>query len=207
MPPTPALDFIRDPKRAAALLQPLRLRVLEALAEPGSAASVARRLGLARQKVNYHLRELERDGLVELVEERRRGNCTERIVQATARGYLIAPEVLGPLAADPDKLSDRFSSAYLVAAAAEAIHDLSQLRARADEAEQRIATLTLQTEIAFPSPEARNAFAEELSNELARIVAKHHDDSQPDCRRFKLLVGAYPALADDEPRPQPEEED
>jgi DNA-binding transcriptional ArsR family regulator len=184
----------------------LRLRVLETLAEPGSAASVARRLGLPRQKVNYHLRELERDGLVELVEERRKGNCTERIVRATARGYLIAPEVLGPLAADPEKLSDRFSSAYLVAATARAIRDLSQLRARAGEAEQRIATLTLQAELAFPDPEARNAFAEELTNEVARIVARHHDDSQPGARRFKLLVGAYPALVeDDEQSPQPQE--
>ena len=44
---------------------------------------MGRDLGLSRQKVNYHLRALEDAGLVEHVEDRRRGNCTERIVRAT----------------------------------------------------------------------------------------------------------------------------
>lgn len=206
-PSSPALDLIREPQRAAALLHPLRARILQALRVPGSATGVARQLDLSRQKVNYHLRELERDGLVELVQERRKGNCTERVVRAAARHYLIDPEVLGPLAADPEKVSDRLSSAYLVAVAAGAIRDLGRLRAAAEEADQRVATLTLQSEIAFPSPAARNAFAEELANELARLVAKHHDDAEPGARRFKLFLGVYPGLQEeDQPEPQPEEE-
>ncbi|NIR44365.1 MAG: helix-turn-helix transcriptional regulator [Gemmatimonadetes bacterium] len=201
--------MIREPQRAAALLHPLRRRILHALSQPGSASSVARQLDLPRQKVNYHLRELEADRLLELVEERRKGNCTERILRAAASHYLIDPEVLGPLAADPEKLSDRFSSAYLVAVAAGAIRDLGRLRAGAEEADQRLATLTLQSEIAFSSPAARNAFAEELANELARLVAKHHDDSEPEARRFKLFLGVYPGLKeeDDGSEPQPEERD
>lgn len=202
----PTLDLVRDPERAGSLLKPLRLQILQALQEPGSASSVAGSLGLPRQRVNYHLRELERDGLVQLVEERRKGNCIERIVRATARHYLIDPHVLGALAADPERIPDRLSTAYLVAVAAQAIRDIGRLRARADEVGKPIATLTLQSEVAFASPAARNAFAEELANAVARLVAKHHDDA-PGNRRFKLFVGVHPT-ADAEPAaPQPEEMD
>lgn len=190
-----SLDLIRTSNQAAALLHPLRLQILEALRESGSAASVAQRLGLPRQRINYHLRELEKEGLLELVEERRKGNCIERVVRATARHYLIAPEVLGSLAADPDQVHDRFSSTYLVAVAAQAIRDLGRLRARANRAGKRLATFSLQSEVAFASPADRNAFAEELANEIARLVAKYHDESGSDSRRFKLFLGAYPGTS------------
>ena len=201
-----ALELVHEPKRAAALLHPLRLEILEALREPGSATSVAKRLDLPRQRVNYHLRELEKEGLVELVEERRKGNCIERLVRATARHYLITPEVLGDLAADPADIRDRVSSTYLVAVAAQVIRDLGVLRSGADEAGKTIATLTLQSEIAFASPNERNAFAEELSNEVACLVAKYHDESSSDARRFKLMLGVYPCLNNNDDRSPDQEE-
>jgi DNA-binding transcriptional ArsR family regulator len=186
------LDLIQQPERAAAMLHPLRLRLMERLREPGSASGIAAELGLPRQRVNYHLRELEKEGLVELVEERRKGNCTERILIARARHYLIAPEVLGKLVADPEQIADRLSSTYLIAVAAQAIRDLSVLRARADDAGKRLATFTLQSEVAFASARDRNAFAEELANEVARLAAKYHDDRSGERRRFKLMLGVYP---------------
>jgi DNA-binding transcriptional ArsR family regulator len=204
----PALDLIQRPKQAAALLHPLRRQILEALREPGSASSIAEGLGLPRQRVNYHLRELETQGLVELQEERRKGNCVERVFRATARHYLIAPEVLGDLAADPDQIRDRFSSTYLVALAADAIRDLGALRSGADAAGKKLATFSLQSEIAFATAAERNAFAEELANEVARLASKYHDEDAEGARRFKLLLGMYPARDTDErTEPQPEETD
>jgi DNA-binding transcriptional ArsR family regulator len=197
MAATAQLDLIHQPQRAAAMLHPLRLRLMERLREPGSASGIAGELGLPRQRVNYHLRELEKEGLVELVEERRRGNCTERILKAKARHYLIAPEVLGKLAADPDQIGDRLSSTYLLAVAAQAIRDLSVLRAKADAAGKKLATFTLQSEIAFASASDRNAFAEELANEVARLTAKYHDDRSGDRRRFKLVLGVYPEVKEE----------
>lgn len=104
------LDFVQDAERASILLHPLRLRIVAELREPDWASGLARRLRIPRQKINYHLRELERERLVELVEERRKGNCTERIVRASARSYLIDPAALGALATDPSQIQDRFSS-------------------------------------------------------------------------------------------------
>lgn len=65
-----ALQIVQSPEKAGVLLQSGRLRLLEQLTEPDSAAGLARRLGVPRQKLNYHLRELEREGFLELIEER-----------------------------------------------------------------------------------------------------------------------------------------
>src|SRR5271166_2479134 len=135
------IEVLRDPAQAAALLQPGRSRVLEQLSDPDSASGVARRIGLPRQQVNYHLRELEKAGLVDFIEERRRGNCMERVVRATARSYVISTEALGSLGDTPDEQSDRFSIAYLISLAARLIRDLATLRARAVDANKRVATL------------------------------------------------------------------
>lgn len=184
--------MIDDAARARTVLNPTRRRVLELLAEPGSAAEVARRLGLPRQKVNYHLRALERAGFVELVEERRKGNCTERLVRATATAYLISPGALGALAGRPEDVPDRFSSGYLIAVGAKMVREVAALRAEADAAGQGLATLTLEATVRFASPAAQNAFAEDLANAVARVVAAHHDEHAPEGREYQLVVGAYP---------------
>lgn len=191
----PVVGVVRSTEQAAAMLHPERVRLLRELGEPDSAAGLARRLGLPRQRVNYHLRELEKEGLVELREERRKGNCTERVVRATARSYLISPEVLGDLASDPDRIADRFSAAYLTASVGRALRDLAELRARAEAAGRKLATLTLEADVRFASAADRAAFAEELANEVARLAAKYHSPDAPGGRRFRFLVGAYPALS------------
>src|SRR5688572_22079286 len=170
-----SMSVVRDTARAVHLMDPMRVTLLERLAEPGSASSLARDLGLPRQRINYHLHELEKAGFLEFVEERRKGNCVERLVKATARSYLISPEVLGALGRTPEEQQDRFSASYLMAAAGRLLRDVSEQAARATAAKKRVATLTLETNIRFASADARAAFAEELSTAVARLAAKYHD--------------------------------
>lgn len=177
----------------AALFRPMRLRILEALTEPDSAVGLARRLSTARQKVRYHLRELEREGLVELVEERKRGNCTERVVRATARSYVVGADAIQQLAGgDPAAVNDRFSSAYLVAACARAISETAALRARADDAGQRLATFTAESELRFADAESRARFFGELADATARLIARYHDADAEGGRSYRLLLTAHP---------------
>jgi DNA-binding transcriptional ArsR family regulator len=190
----PTLDLVQDIRSAAAMLDPLRLRLLGELREPDSASGLSRRLRIPRQKINYHLRELEKRRLLELVGERRRGNCTERMLRATARSYLISPEALGNLAADPENIQDRFSSAYLVAVAARAIRDVGNMRVKAERAGKCLATLTLESEVRFATAADRNAFAEELAAQVARLAAKYHQSEVPGGRSFKFVVAGYPAI-------------
>lgn len=192
--PRPSLALVADAGPAASLIDPLRLMLLERLDEPGSASTLARGLNLPRQRINYHLRQLEKEGLVELVEERRRGNCVERLVKATARSYLISPQLLGRLGRTPEEQQDRFSASYLLAAAGRLLHDVSRQMAGAKAARKRLATLTLETEIHFASAESRNAFAEELAAVIARLAAKYHKPDAPAGRTMHVTVGAYPAL-------------
>jgi len=104
-----AVDVVSTP------LGPLRRAVLEGLrAGPASATELASQLGESRQRVNYHVRALERDGLVELHEERARRGCTERVVRATCHAVLVEPSVVGELPGD----QDRFAADTLLAGGA-----------------------------------------------------------------------------------------
>ena len=170
----------------------MRLRLLKELAEPDSAAGLARKLGLPRQMVTYHVRQLEADGLLDLVEERRKRNCTERVVQATAQAYVISPDALGLLGADPDRITDHFSSAYLIAVAANIIRRVGRLRQLADVAKQRLATLTMQVDVRFATPVDQHAFASELAEAVAGLARKYHSETAPAGRRFSFVVAGFP---------------
>jgi DNA-binding transcriptional ArsR family regulator len=198
MPPQTAVNFVGEAASASVMLNPLRLQILERLREPDSASGLSRQMNLPRQKLNYHLRALEKHGLIEQVEERKRGNCVERIVRATARHYLISPEALGNLATGPSQIQERFSSAYLVAVAARAIHDLAVLRTRAARAGKQLATFTLETSVKLASAAELNAFAEELTKAVARLAAKYHDERARRGRTFKFIIGSYPAITKNE---------
>jgi DNA-binding transcriptional ArsR family regulator len=188
------IDVITGADQAVVALQRTRRQLLAHLSEPDSAAGLARRLGMPRQRINYHLRELEREGLVELVEERRKGNCVERVVRATARAFVISPDALGELGATPGEAADRFSATYLVSAAARAVRDVAALQTGAKRAGKRLSTFTLETDVRFATAEARAQFAEELASAIASLAAKYHDDRAPQGRRFRLLAAIHPVL-------------
>ena len=188
------LDMVEQVDRAAVLMDPLRLRIVEELQEPDSASGLARKLSLPRQKLNYHLRELEGSGFVELVEERRKGNCNERILRTAARAFVVAPRALGDVAADPDRIGDRFSSSYLVALAARVIRQVGLLRERAAKAKKKLPTLSLQTQVRFASAKDRARFVEELTESVEQLVAKYHDEKAPGGRSFEVFLGSYPAV-------------
>jgi DNA-binding transcriptional ArsR family regulator len=151
------LEVLRDPARAAALLDPERIRLMDALREaPDSASGLARRLGESRQRLNYHLRVMEEAGLVELEEERPRGNFVERVMRPAARQFVLDPGALGPppegASEDPALAGDRFSATHLIALAARTIREVAALRARADARSQRLATAGLQASVRLRSP-------------------------------------------------------
>jgi len=198
LPEAPSLAVVSEPDRAATLLDPLRRRLLGALEEaPDSATGLAERLGETRQRVNYHVRALETAGFLELVEERRKGNCTERVVRPTARRWVIDVDALGEVGADPDAVRDRFSAAYLIALAARAIRDVGALERGAAEAGKRLATVSLQTEVTLASPARYSAFVDDLAAAVSDVVRRHHDESVPDGRRFRVFAAGYPEPPDD----------
>jgi DNA-binding transcriptional ArsR family regulator len=183
------VEVIEDPAAAAVALDPIRALLLAELGEPASAAGLAARVGITRQKVNYHLRTLESHGLVELAEERKRGGITERVLRATAASYVVSPAALAEEAADPERAADRLSARYLVALAGRVVREVGSLAHRADAAGKRLPTMTIDTEIRFRSAEDRAAFADDLTAAVLDLSARyHHDDGRP----HRLVVAAHP---------------
>ena len=194
------IHVIEDPAVAAAALEPTRSRILSELATPASAATLATRVGLARQKINYHLRALEAHGLVQLAEERKWGGLTERLLVATAASFVVSPNALGPVAVDPDREVDKLSAGYLIALGARIIREVGDLVRRADVAGKRLATLAVDTEVCFRSATDRAAFSKELTEAIANLVSKYHDDSTPGGRTHRLMIVAHPLPQQSEPK-------
>ena len=188
------VTVIETPAAAEASLDPVRSRLLAELAEPGSASSLAAKIGLPRQQVNYHLRTLERHGLVELVAERRKGNMTERLMRATAASYVISPAALAALQPDPERAPDRLSAFWLLSLAARLVRDVGSLLVGARAAGKRVATFALDGEVRFASAADRSAFAEELSHTVAALVAKYHDESASGGRPHRVVVAIHPSV-------------
>ncbi|MEV4455159.1 helix-turn-helix domain-containing protein [Microbispora sp. NPDC049633] len=185
---------IEDPAAAEASLDPIRVRLLAELAEPNSATMLAAKVGLPRQKVNYHLKTLERHGLVELVEERRKGNVNERVMRATAASFVISPAALASVAPDPSRSPDRLSARWLLALAAQLVRDVGTLITGASQARKKLATFAVDAQVRFASAADRAAFAEELSAAVAALVSKYHDESAEGGREHRLVLAVHPAV-------------
>jgi len=194
------IHVIEDSAAATSALGPVRSRLLSELAEPASAATLATRVGLARQKVNYHLRALEAHGLVRLAEERKWGGLTERLLVATASSYVVSTSALGPVAAHPHREIDKLSASYLITLGARIVREVSDLVRRAKDAGKRLATLAVDTEIRFRSAADRAAFSNELTEAITKLVAKYHDESAPGGRAHRLVVVAHPLPQKPDPK-------
>lgn len=196
------IDWVDTPDRLAALLDPIRRAVLHALDRPDSATGVARRLGLARQKVNYHLRALETAGFVRFVDARPRRGCIERRYEACAEERLVDPRVASTGTAPAPSLQDRFSSAVLLGEAARLTSEVARQREAAEAAGQPMATMSLSAAVDIASPAAWNAFAEDLRQAVAEVVRKHHHPGGG-ARTQHLFLGLHPQPPHDDPSPEP----
>jgi len=182
-----SVDVVRGGELRGGLTS-LRREVLEALCEPGSASTLAPRLGESRQRINYHLRELEKAGLVELVEERPRRGFTERVVRATARAVLVEPEVVGDLAT---ATQDRFAADMLIAASTRTVQHVAEMREKAQLAGKRLVTFTIEADVGFETAADIERFVGELADRVAELAAKY--ESPRARRRYRVVAGGHPA--------------
>ena len=194
-----ALRVVTDSGQVRSALSPLRRALLERLRQPASATELAKVLGLPRQRVNYHVRELEREGLVELVEERQRRGCTERVVLATADAFRVEPVVMGAQPAIPTTTRERarFAAEHLVTTAAELVRDVGRQAAEAGAAGARLLTFTVGTEVAFATPADVHRFSGAVAEALATLADEHGSSKGA---RYRVVVGGHPAPRPDNTR-------
>lgn len=187
----PTVALLEDPDRVRLALSPLRRQLLERLRRPASASQVAAEMGLPRQRVGHHVRALEAAGLLELVEERPRRGCTERILRARADAFVVDPAVIG---AGPTS-DDRHAAEHLTAAAAGVVRDVSRMQAAATAEGTRLLTFTVEAEIGFATPADVLRFTDRLAAAVADVVAEVHD---PAGRPYRVVIGGHPAPAPQE---------
>lgn len=196
------VEVINDSEVAQVSLDPVRARMLAALVEPGSATTLSAQVGLTRQRANYHLRALERHGLVKLVGERRKGNMTERMLVATAASYVISPAALAAVAPNPDRAPDQLSARWMLALGARLVREVGDLITGATAAKQRLATFAIDTELRFATAADRAAFAQELTEAVNHLAGKYHDELGHGGRKHRLIVALHPSLKPPPASPQ-----
>ena len=185
---------IENSAAAESSLDPIRARLLAELVAPHSATTLAAVVGLPRQKVNYHLKTLEAHGLLVLVEERRKGNVTERVLQATAASYVISPLALASVQPDPARSPDRLSARWLLAVAARLVREVGTLITGATRAGKPVATFAIDGTVRFASAGDRAAFAQDLATAVTELVARYHDESAVGGRDHRVIVALHPSL-------------
>lgn len=193
------LESVPEAPRAGVLLHhPLRLQILSRAHSPHSATEIAADLDVPRQKVNYHVHELARARFLVKAGRRRKRNLYEQRWVASARSYVLAPEVLGPVVADRGKVEDKLSAAYLLALGAQMQSELGNALGEATNQGKRLSTLAVEAELRFTSAAQRQRFTSALRGAIEQVVAEHTSPAvQPDGtpgpgRPFRLALGCYP---------------
>jgi DNA-binding transcriptional ArsR family regulator len=184
-----AVRTIGDPEALQALSHPLRVRILDALRQPDSAAAVARRLGEPRQKVNYHVKELERAGLVVAEGERRNGNFVENLYRSAARTLVVLPRAAW---GDPRRLAalaDQVSLENLVGLGERLARDAAVLLDRAAFEAEEIASAGVEAEVRFGSEADRAAFLDEYLAAVGPLVRRYGTAAGTP---YRVALAAYP---------------
>jgi DNA-binding transcriptional ArsR family regulator len=180
---------VRDGTGLQALAHPLRVRALEQLREPASAAEVARRLGEPRQKVNYHLKELVKAGLVREVGERRAGNFVETLYRSVADAFVVSPEVAWSDPRRTEAMRHQHSLEQLVSLGERLQRDAASLLDRAAFDGETIASASVVAEVGFSTEEDRAGFLRDYLAAMRRLTERYGSAGGT---RYRVAAAAYP---------------
>lgn len=194
------IHCITDLAQATEILNPLRLEILRLAREPVSASELSPQLNLSRQRLNYHVRRLARSGFLRKAGRRRRRNMIEQRYVASARAFLLSPELLGAVGADWRRVEDAASADYLLALCCQMESDVIRVWRQAQKSGKRVATLSLKSQFRFEDAQQREMFTRALQEVVVRVVTEHTSPNlQPDGapsagRPYRLVLGCYPYL-------------
>jgi len=183
--------LVEEPGQAGALLHPLRVEVLKHLAEPRSCPELAGELSETTQKIYYHVKILEKAGLVAKVDERRTRGIMEGLYQASAHSYWVSTGLVGRVGG-ARRARDEMSLGFLLTLAEEIQTDVARLGERSGE--QEIPSLGLSARIELADVRERAAFrrdVHELFEALAEKYGKHREDDSAS-ETFQLSLVCYP---------------
>jgi DNA-binding transcriptional ArsR family regulator len=184
------VHVVADIESLQSLCHPLRVRILEALREPGSAATVARGVGESRQRVNYHLKGLERAGLVESIGERRTGNFMETLYRSVAESFVVSPQVAWSDPRRVEALRRQHSLETLVTVGERLQRDAVSLLDRAAFDAEEIASAAVEADVHFADERDRAAFLADYLASLRELCDRY---GAPTGEPYRVVVAVHPA--------------
>jgi DNA-binding transcriptional ArsR family regulator len=186
--------IVTDPEQAVALLNPLRAQILAHLREPASASEVARAMNEAPQRINYHLKALEKTGLVRRAGTRQVRNLVEVLYTAIARSFVLS-ETLGFEPETVRRMKEEGSLAHLVHASDKLKRDALKLLERSETGET-VHSATLAATVRLASDSERQSFVQEYMEAVRRLTEKYGGatGNGEDGAAFQLLAAVYPQI-------------
>ena len=191
------LLLIEEVEQAETLLKPLRVALLKQMSEPRTCSELAEVFELTPQSVYYHVKALEKAGLVEKVAEARVRGTVEGHYQARARAYWLSPQLVGQVGG-PRAAQDQASLRYLLSLAEEMHTEVGRLGERSAAGEP-VPSLGLSAQIYLPNGERRGEFLDEVQQVFQALARKYglpqSDEEAPGAgETFRLALACYPAL-------------
>ena len=186
--------YIEDVDQAMTVLKPIRLELLKQLDEPRTCPELGDYFDMSAQKIYYHVKALEKAGLVEKVEENRVRGVVEGYYQAKARSYWLAPQLVGKVGGT--KMTQDQVSLRVLLDLAEEVHDDIGKLGHKSESGKHVPSMSLSAHIHLPDTSRRQAFLEELQDifqSLARKYGIPEDEvAITDGQGFRLILMCYP---------------
>jgi DNA-binding transcriptional ArsR family regulator len=194
------LHTITDLEALRVLADPLRNHILEILIkDPLPVKQIAGRLGLAPNKLYYHVNLMEQHGLIEIVDTRMVSGIVEKHYRAVALNYEVDPELLSPTTEAGRESIDTALTGTLDATRDDIRRSLEARYFDLDHGAEPKPRKMMVTRHAKRLPEAEaNRFLRRL-----RKLAKEFEEApepEPDAQTFALTIAYYPSFyfAEDE---------
>ena len=195
------VHFIDSAGRASQLLKPLRIEILQCLAQPCSCTEIGQKLDLTPQKAHYHVKVLEKAGLVRKVDSRQKRGLQEGVYEAVARSFWLSPELVHKQGG-VERAGSRMSFGYVQNLAQMVLTDIGHLSVTPDSPP----CLGMDARIRLRSVKERAAFAAELQGAIQHLAQKYgargreavQGSAETD---FKLVLTCYPDYHESDNKP------
>ncbi|MEF3305064.1 winged helix-turn-helix domain-containing protein [Paenibacillus sp. GYB003] len=202
---------VHDPQQAVALLNPLRAHILAQMHEPVSAAEIGRLIGETPQKINYHLKALEKVGLVRKTGSRQVRNLVEVLYQAIAKSFVLS-DALGFEPETARRMKEDGALSHLVHTSDKLKRDALRLLERS-EAGENVHSATLSASVRLADEEARQSFVQDYLEAVRRLTEKYGAASgdadaaeggsgrgarDGDAASYEVVVAVYPHIREGE---------
>lgn len=183
--------LINQIDQAKALFKPIRIDILKLLTEPRTCPELGEVFSASPQKIYYHIKALEKAGLVVKVREERVRGIMQGYYQAAANSYWLSPGMVAELGGTK-QTQDQMSLSYLLALAGDIQKDVAALIQSKDQTP----TLGVSAQIELADQDQRAAFMTELQETLQALAQKYGrkdiDDEIQAGQVFQLALAAYP---------------